>query len=73
MLFQTKDTMKQSCSEAMNNAGNSFMSFVVLLHPKSRGTIQLQSSDPLDPPLIDPNYLNHPDDLKALLKGNKTV
>lgn len=66
---ETKDTMKQSCSKAMNNAGNSFMSFVVLLHPKSRGTIQLQSSDPLDPPLIDPNYLDHPDDLKALLKG----
>lgn len=73
MSFKTKDTMKQSCSEAMNNTGNSFMSFVVLLHPKSRGTIQLQSSDPLDPPLIDPNYLDHPDDLKALLKGNKTV
>ncbi|XP_052711315.1 alcohol dehydrogenase [acceptor]-like [Crassostrea angulata] len=66
---ETEDTMKQSCSEAMNNTGNSFMSFVVLLHPKSRGTIQLQSSDPLDSPLIDPNYLDHPDDLKALLKG----
>lgn len=61
--------MKQFCREVMEIAGNSFMSFVVLLHPKSLGTIQLQSSDPLDPPLIDPNYLDHLDDMKALLKG----
>lgn len=66
---ETEDAMKQSCQDVMDTAGNSFMSLVVLLHPKSRGTIQLQSSDPFDPPLIDPNYLDHPDDIKALLKG----
>uniref|UniRef100_A0A8W8J255 Glucose-methanol-choline oxidoreductase N-terminal domain-containing protein n=1 Tax=Magallana gigas TaxID=29159 RepID=A0A8W8J255_MAGGI len=41
----------------------------ILLHPKSKGTIRLRSADPFDPPLIDPNYLDHPDDVKDFLKG----
>ncbi|XP_062603390.1 alcohol dehydrogenase [acceptor]-like [Saccostrea cucullata] len=49
--------------------GGSFFTENILLHPKSRGTIRLQSTDPFDPPLIDPNYLDHPDDMKTLLKG----
>ncbi|XP_052710386.1 glucose dehydrogenase [FAD, quinone]-like [Crassostrea angulata] len=49
--------------------GGSFFVESILLHPKSRGTIRLQSTDPFDPPLIDPNYLDHPDDVKDLLKG----
>jgi hypothetical protein len=43
----------------------------ILLHPKSRGTIRLQSSDPFDPPLIDPNYFDHQDDIKEYLRGLK--
>jgi choline dehydrogenase len=31
---------------------------------KSRGTLTLASRNPLDQPLIDPNYLSDPDDLK---------
>ena len=38
-----------------------------LLRPKSRGTIRLKSADPFDLPLIDSNFLNHPDDLKVLV------
>eukprot|EP00105_Crassostrea_gigas_P017147 XP_011434809.1 PREDICTED: uncharacterized protein LOC105333502 isoform X2 [Crassostrea gigas] len=49
--------------------GGSFFVENILLHPKSRGTIRLQSTDPFDQPLIDPNYLDHPDDIKDLLKG----
>ena len=41
----------------------------VLLHPKSRGTIRLQSMNPQTPPAIDPAYLSHPDDVKILLEG----
>lgn len=41
----------------------------ILLHPKSNGTIRLRSADPFDPPLIDPNYFDHPDDVKDFLKG----
>lgn len=36
----------------------------------SRGTIRLLSTDPFDPPLVDPNYLDHPDDITNFLKGN---
>jgi choline dehydrogenase len=37
--------------------------------PKSRGTVTLASSDPLDRPLIDPNYLSDPDDLRLSVEG----
>lgn len=40
-----------------------------LYRPKSRGEIRLQSSDPLDDPVIDPNYLDHPDDVERLVEG----
>jgi choline dehydrogenase-like flavoprotein len=43
----------------------------ILLHPKSRGTIRLQSNDPFDSPLIDPNYLDHPDDIRTFLRGKR--
>lgn len=41
------------------------------LRPKSRGRIGLKSADPTADPLIDPNYLDHPDDLTALMRGVK--
>lgn len=53
----------------LEKAGGTFFAICVLLHPKSRGTIRLQSTDPFDPPLIDPNYFNHPDDIKEAIKG----
>lgn len=40
-----------------------------LLHPKSRGRVRLKTKDPLDHPLIEPNYFHHPDDMRVLLKG----
>ncbi|KAF2350100.1 Glucose-methanol-choline oxidoreductase C-terminal [Trinorchestia longiramus] len=43
----------------------------MLTVPKSRGSITLRSSDPADPPLIDPNFLSHPDDVELLVKGIK--
>ena len=33
------------------------------------GTIRLQSRDPFDYPLIDPNFLCHPDDVKSHIAG----
>ena len=41
------------------------------LIPKSRGYIGLKSSDPAADPLIQPNYLSHPDDVATLLAGLK--
>ncbi|XP_066248457.1 glucose dehydrogenase [FAD, quinone]-like [Euwallacea similis] len=45
----------------------------VLLHPKSRGTIRLQSKDPLTPPLIDPQYLTEPEDVEVLIRGIQII
>jgi choline dehydrogenase len=44
---------------------------VVLLRPKSSGTVLLRTSDPSDAPAIDPRYLTDPggEDLATLLRG----
>jgi choline dehydrogenase len=41
----------------------------VLLRPRSVGWVRLRSADPADPPLVNPNYLAHPDDARHLLEG----
>lgn len=40
-----------------------------LLHPKSRGYVSLRSSNPLDTPCIQPNFLQEKEDLELLVKG----
>jgi choline dehydrogenase len=44
-----------------------------LLHPKSRGTVSLASSHPMDAPIIQPNFLQEKDDLDQLISGGKLV
>lgn len=39
--------------------------------PRSRGSVTLASANPLDPPVIDPNYLSDPDDLRVLIEHVK--
>jgi choline dehydrogenase len=39
------------------------------LRPKSRGFVALRSSDPLEPPVIQPRYLSSESDLQALVEG----
>jgi len=46
-----------------------FTIFPVLLHPRSRGVVSLRTTDPADPPLIDPRYLTDDADLKILAEG----
>lgn len=43
--------------------------FPCLARAKSRGSVRLHSADPADPPLVDPNYFDHPDDMKLMIKG----
>ncbi|CAG9765096.1 unnamed protein product [Ceutorhynchus assimilis] len=45
----------------------------VLLHPKSRGTVRLASKNPLDQPLIDPQYLSDPRDVAVLIEGIELI
>lgn len=47
-----------------------YMSFLTtLLHPKSIGEIRLRTANYRDYPLIDPHYLEQPDDVKAIIAG----
>ncbi|MDD9909198.1 MAG: GMC family oxidoreductase N-terminal domain-containing protein [Ahrensia sp.] len=41
------------------------------VRPKSRGTVRLRSSKVEDTPIIDPNFLAEPDDLKTSVEGVK--
>lgn len=49
--------------------GHGYSCHVCLLRPRSRGTLRLASADPFAPPLIDPNFLADPDDLRRLVRG----
>lgn len=46
-----------------------FSCHVCVLRPKSKGSVTLASADPLADPLIDPAFLQHDDDMTALMKG----
>ncbi len=41
------------------------------VRPKSRGTVKLRSSDPAALPIVDPNFLAEPEDLKTSVEGVK--
>jgi len=43
----------------------------VVVKPKSRGTVRLRSANPADMPLVSPNLLQHPDDLRTMLDGQR--
>ncbi|XP_063238458.1 glucose dehydrogenase [FAD, quinone]-like [Bacillus rossius redtenbacheri] len=47
--------------------------FPMILRPKSRGYLKLRSKDPMEYPLIYPNYLTHPDDVAVMREGVKTA
>ena len=53
--------------------GHGFSSHLCLLRPKSRGTVRLASADPMAPPLIDPAFFSHPDDLEDMVAGFKAT
>ncbi|GIY78769.1 glucose dehydrogenase [Caerostris darwini] len=42
-----------------------------ILHPKSRGTVRLRTTNPYDFPDIDPNYMDDPQDVKDVVEGMK--
>lgn len=50
--------------------GNHYHTIMVgLLHPLSRGSVHINSADPLAPPTIDPAYFSNPLDVDALVGG----
>ncbi|KAM7349691.1 glucose dehydrogenase [FAD, quinone]-like [Cochliomyia hominivorax] len=66
--FNIKDEFKPFLKETIKNF-DMMNIFVILSHPKSLGNIKLKSSSPLDPPIINANYLTHPQDVEILLQG----
>lgn len=56
---------------AENPPGHGFTLGIVLLHPESNGSITLRTNDPLDPPIIQPNYLASNADRQLLVDGFK--
>lgn len=51
--------------------GHGISCHTCVLRPKSRGSVTLNSADPLAPPRIDPQFLSHPEDLTTLIKGTR--
>lgn len=45
----------------------------LIMNPQSRGTVSLKSSNPSDPPIINPNFLTHPFDRKALIEATREL
>ena len=44
-----------------------------LIHPKSRGSVTLSGPSIHDLPIIDVNYLDHPDDVRTVVEGMKFI
>jgi len=53
--------------------GHGYSCHVCLLRPRSRGTLRLAHTDPQAAPLIDPAFLQDPDDLARLVRGFKLM
>ncbi|KAH8334908.1 hypothetical protein KR074_005830 [Drosophila pseudoananassae] len=45
----------------------------VLLRPKSRGRISLRSRNPFHWPRMEPNFMQHPDDIRAMIEGIEMI
>lgn len=65
--FGAIQTMWPGIADAKLDHGITFLANV--LRPKSRGTVRLRSSDPDVPPIVDMNWLTHPDDQRGYIQG----
>lgn len=55
----------------LNDSSEGFLLIPTVLHPLSRGYVTLNSSNPLDKPLIDQNFLDNYVDVKTLIESSK--
>jgi choline dehydrogenase-like flavoprotein len=55
------------------NFAHGFSCHTCLLRPKSRGSVLLKDSNPHSAPLIDPAFLEHPDDLEQMVHAYKAT
>nr|XP_013189588.1 unnamed protein product [Amyelois transitella]XP_013189589.1 unnamed protein product [Amyelois transitella]XP_013189590.1 unnamed protein product [Amyelois transitella] len=52
---------------------DTFMVFPMLMRPKSKGRVKLQSRNPKVHPTLIPNYFDNPEDLEKIVEGIKTA
>ncbi|CAD7086665.1 unnamed protein product [Hermetia illucens] len=64
-----KPQISQSILKQVDPSDRIIAVLVTPLRPKSRGFVRLQSDDYRDDPLVFPNYLQHPDDMKRVVRG----
>lgn len=60
--INAKEDKLENCGLTLNTA---------VMQPKSRGSVKLATNKLEDAPLIDPNFWDHPDDVKASIAGLK--
>jgi choline dehydrogenase-like flavoprotein len=53
--------------------GAGFSCHVCLLRPRSRGSVSLAGTGPVQAPAIDPNFFGNPEDLEQMVAGYKTT
>lgn len=69
MLFGAGALEATAWFPGLNDWNDLFYLLPVLARPESTGEVRLRSSDPLAPPIIDPNYLSSERDLETLIRG----
>uniref|UniRef100_U5EYT3 Putative glucose dehydrogenase n=1 Tax=Corethrella appendiculata TaxID=1370023 RepID=U5EYT3_9DIPT len=68
LKFQYDVTVSDSFLES-NRFNDVILAFAVLLNPKATGKVKLLTTNPLDAPKIDPNYLNRIEDVQTMLRA----
>jgi choline dehydrogenase len=58
-----------AAGDAQADSFDAISGSVYRVRPASRGEIRLRSPDPMDPPLIQPNYMSAPEDVAATIAG----
>jgi choline dehydrogenase-like flavoprotein len=56
-----------------NNSEASLPFYVFLFNGQSRGDVTLQSADPNDPPIMNPNLFSHPFDRGVAIEATRQV
>lgn len=54
-------------------SNDAFMVFPMLMRPKSKGRVMLQSRNPKTHPTLIPNYFDYPEDLQDIVEGMKVA
>ncbi|XP_022831029.1 uncharacterized protein LOC111359662 [Spodoptera litura] len=70
--FKYKDHVTKPLIE-LNKKHSAYMFPFHTLHPKSKGSIYLNTSNPHDYPIIDPKYFSDPSDLESAAIGIKML